>query len=132
MIPPPWEPHAIDFADQFDHLGAQSFVDRMAAIIVEADPSAADEVRSDSFAKTVLAQVDKAKRYGLQNARHAATFVLSAWLLGLDFDEHLPAIQAALSNPGYTAHQKATFLEAFTTNLMAGLEAGSPNRKPAT
>lgn len=117
---------------QFEQLGAQSFVARMAAIIVEADPSSADEVRSDSFAKTVLAQVDRAKRYGLQSARHVATFVLSAWLLGLDFDEQLPAVQAALSNPNYSAHQKATFLETFTTNLMAGLEAGSPNRKPAT
>lgn len=117
---------------QFEQLGAQSFVARMAAIIVEADPSAADEVRSDSFAMKVLAQVDRAKSYGLQSARHAATFVLSAWLLGLDFDEHLPAVQAVLNNPNYSAHQKATFLETFTTSLMAGLEAGSPSPRPAT
>lgn len=118
--------------NQLDRLGAQSFVERMAAVIVEADPCATDEVGSDSFAATVLAQVDTARRYGLHSARHAAIYVLSAWMLGLDFDQQLPAVQAALVNPSYSPDQKAMFLEVFTTRLLAGLEAGSPNRKPAT
>jgi hypothetical protein len=48
---------------RFDQLGALSFVERMAVIVADADPSASEEVRSPNFGPTVVAQVHKAGRY---------------------------------------------------------------------
>jgi len=69
----------------------------------------------------VAGQIAKARRYGLLTEQEVASYVISAWLLGQDFDKEFPAAQEVLTAP-VSGNVKACFLEQWTQELFEKLE----------
>jgi hypothetical protein len=51
-------------------------------------------------------------------------FIVTAWLLGLDFDTRLPAMREILAEPRLSSTQKMDAIEALTTTVLNGLYQG--------
>lgn len=71
----------------------------------------------------VAGQIAKARGYGLLTEQEVASYVISAWLLGQDFDKEFPAAQEVLTAP-VSGNVKASFLEQWTQELFEKLEGG--------
>jgi hypothetical protein len=65
----------------------------------------------------------KAERYGLDTGQDAATFTVTSYLLGLDFDRDFPAATDVLLSPVLTSADKALWLRQWTEELFRTLEA---------
>jgi hypothetical protein len=61
-------------------------------------------------------QIGKARTYGFLTERQIATYVMSAWLLGDDFDREFLAVQQMLGL-NLTPAEKSTWLERFTKDI---------------
>ncbi|HEX8529519.1 MAG TPA: hypothetical protein VF646_05830, partial [Cytophagales bacterium] len=64
----------------------------------------------------------KAVGYGLDNEADLATYVITAYVLGEDFDVEVTEAGQILRNPRYTSNQKAQQLESWTRQVMQALE----------
>jgi hypothetical protein len=69
--------------------------------------------------------IAKAERYGLNTGQDAATFTVTAYLLGLDFDSEFPAATSVLLSPVLVSADKAEWLREWTEELFRTLEAGN-------
>jgi hypothetical protein len=108
-------------AGQMQRIGEQSFLTRMREILAEQFPDQQAYLASPEFEPTVLALVDRAATYGLADEQSAATFVLTAWLLGAEFDTDFPGLQQLLAQDDLTALQKCAALERFAQTLLDDL-----------
>jgi hypothetical protein len=106
---------------QMQRIGEQSFLTRMREILAEQFPDQQAFLASPEFEPTVLALVERAASYGLGDEQSAATFVLTAWLLGAEFDTDFPGLQELLAQEDLTAHQKCAALESFAQTLLEDL-----------
>jgi len=103
------------------------FVDRFRALLHERFEQAKDVPR-DELDAAIAHQLSKAEYYGLTSEQSAATFVMSAWLLGPDFDTEFPALNERLTNQRLSEHEKAKWLEVFTVGLLDALEQPKDER----
>lgn len=109
--------------DQYWPLGRASYLQRLIALIREHFPQAA-EFDDETLGAGLWEQAQLAKRYGLQDERSAATFALTAWLLGRGFDRNIPALTQILDSDELSPTGKAQALSDFTRLLFHILEGG--------
>jgi hypothetical protein len=112
-------------AKQFDQLGRRGFEQRLMKLIRDAYPAESAAVSDSDLARQIWTQVVRARRYGLTDDQSAATFVMTAWLMGIDFDLRVPAITQILNAPELSARSKSQALADFTQVLFARLEASA-------
>jgi hypothetical protein len=105
-----------------DKVAEADFVGRAATFLIESFPEAAN-LPAEELVAAVGRQIDKAKGYGLASERQAAAYLISAWLLGEDFDSRFPAARIALSVTDMSADEKAKWLEEWTVELFRTLES---------
>jgi hypothetical protein len=105
---------------QRDALGYGAFVRRFRALLLDCFPDAADAVSTDEFDETLRRQCDIARQYGLRSERAIATFLMSAWLLGPEFDRRFPAVNQQLLS-SLDEDEKASWMEAFVAALLGRL-----------
>ena len=69
----------------------------------------------------VAAQIERAQGYGVKSEQDIADYVVTAWLLGIDFDTRFPAANEVLTAdlPG---EMKAQFLEEWTKEMFEKLK----------
>lgn len=79
----------------------------------EADPA---ELRCE-----VASQIRKGRVYGCEDEQDAAAYVITAWLLGTDFDARFPAARDLLRS-SLSGKMKARFLEEWTKEIFQELE----------
>jgi hypothetical protein len=72
--------------------------------------------------KTIHTVLQKAIGYGLDNEADLAAYVITAYVLGENFDQEIPEAKQLLQDTGYTSNQKATQLETWTRQVMQTLE----------
>jgi hypothetical protein len=101
---------------------AENFDRRMAAFLQEQFEEAAEEP-VEELLPVIEAQTEKANRYGLTTEQDVASYVITAYLLGLDFDTEFPAAQEVLTAQ-VPAENKAVFLEEWTKEMLETLEGG--------
>lgn len=100
------------------------FERRLAQIIIEADPSASKALSNDKGRAELRAQCGKARGYGLTTEIEIARYVITAWLMGLDFDTKFPAM-AEILNSGYLSPaEKAEAIEKLTVMVLSTLKNG--------
>jgi hypothetical protein len=102
-------------------MGELWFLQRFRSVLLESFEEAR-RIPIEDLNATVLEQLRKAERYGLVSEQQAATFVMTAWLLGSDFDMLFPAVRERLSDPRLSQRTKAKWLEAFAERLLSALE----------
>ena len=84
------------------------------------------ELDSPKGTATLQAQVANARRYGMRSELDLARYVITAWLLGLDFDTRFPAMAQVLAADRLGPSQKAEALERICTTLLETLKPGAP------
>src|SRR5262245_57740515 len=76
-------------------------------------------MRRKDIAPVVREQIGKAERHGLFTERQVATYVVTAWILGVDFDERFPVLRHTLRDMDIDPDQKAEVLAEHTTALLS-------------
>lgn len=108
--------------DQYWPLGRASYLQRLIALIREHFPRQAAEFDDETLSEGLWEQTLLARRYGLEDERSAATFALTAWLLGKGFDRNIPALAQILDSDELSPTRKAQALSDFTLLLFQILE----------
>ena len=110
--------------DQFAQLAELRFERRLTQILIDADPRA-EEALSTEDGRTVLrGQCAKARGYGLTTEIEIARYVITAWLMGLEFDTRFPAMAEILNSEELTPAQKAEAIERLTSKVLFDLREG--------
>ena len=95
---------------------------RLTKFLQEQFADAASEP-ADMLLPEVAAQIQRARGYGLLSENEIANYVISAWLLGKDFDQEFPAAKQVLRAP-ISGNMKAHFLEQWAKQIFEELEGG--------
>lgn len=109
-------------AEQYATLGRASFERRLLGIIRRNYGHPSADFSDEDLKKEIWQQVERAHQYGLKDELSAATFVLTAWLLGVNFDQRIPAIMQILNASELSSASKAQSLEDFTLSLFSALD----------
>ena len=116
---------AITFSQsQVWQLADQHFERRLAGVLANTDPQAAEAFATPDGMNELRLQCSQARTYGLESELDIAKYVISAWLLGQDFDERFQAIQECLSTDRLLPSQKAEAIERITMSVLAELTEG--------
>lgn len=109
---------------QFDDLARCRFESRLTAVIVETCPGAKGQIDTPEGQQMLRRQCQRASRYGLVAELDVARYVVTAWLLGTDFDERFPAMAEILNSESLRPAQKAETIELVCTAVLAELAQG--------
>lgn len=104
---------------QVDALAVDGFLDRVADVIATGDPTAPRALRTPDGRAALRDQYDKALAHGMTTELDCGRYIVTAWLLGPDFDSRLPAMAEILAEPRLTPTAKADALERVTGALFA-------------
>ena len=99
------------------------FERRLAQALRECFADAAAEPKASLLA-FVRAQIAKAESYRLQTQAQIATYVETAWTLGVDFDERFPVLRSLLHAPTVDPDHKARYLAEHTREILSLLRGG--------
>lgn len=110
--------------EQFAQLAELRFERRLTQILVDADPNATAALTNEKGRGILRAQCAKARGYGLTTELEIARYVITAWLMGLDFDTRFPAMAEILNTAKLQPDQRAMAIEQLTTNVLFDLERG--------
>jgi hypothetical protein len=94
---------------------------KMVALVHETFPESKSEPAAELYSG-VRGVMQKAVIYGIDNQEDLATYVLTSYILGGDFDEAVTEAGTFLRNPRYTSHQKAAQMESWAQQAVETLE----------
>jgi len=107
-------------SQQLDTVAEAWFQQRLSDLL----PDSRGVIDTPEGQKTVAEQCAKARIYGMRTELDIADYVITAWLLGLDFDTRLTAMKEILAAPDLTASQKAALITQVSSVLLDELEKG--------
>ena len=110
--------------EQFSQLAELRFERRLTQVIVDSDPSALEALSNERGRGILRTQCAKARGYGLITELEIARYVITAWLMGLDFDTRFPAMAEILNTAELTPMQKAEAIENLTIKVLFDLYKG--------
>lgn len=105
----------------FTDAGESAFDERLTDFLRQRFPDARDENR-EQVLNSVRPQAKRARTYGLETEREIAQYVVTAWILGPEFQSDFPAAQMVLQSHALTPGAKAEWLSHFTLTLLSKLE----------
>ena len=115
----------LSFSSQkLDTIAEARFQQRLSDMMLESLPDSRGVIDTPEGQKTIAEQCAKARSYGMSTELDIANYVITAWLLGLDFDTRLTAMREILAMPELTASQKATLITQVSSVVLAELEKG--------
>ncbi|MEP6502349.1 MAG: hypothetical protein ABJD97_03395, partial [Betaproteobacteria bacterium] len=91
------------------------------ALIRKHHPERSAGIADDALGAEIQRQLQRALGYGLADERSAATYVHSAWLLGLEFDQRIPGLRQILVDPDLPGTRKADALNDFSRTVFTTL-----------
>jgi hypothetical protein len=97
---------------------------RMIATLREKFPAEIDAEDPRGLSETVREQIVLARGHGFASEYGVATFVVTAWVLGLGFDKQIPAVVECLGREDMSEEDKALWLEQFSVSLLTRLAEG--------
>ena len=109
---------------QLGQLATERLLDRIVDILCATHPDARPQLISEPGRRVLREQYGKANGYGLSSELDAARYVITAWLLGTDFDTRFPAMQEILRDASLSPERKADSIEGFSVTLLETLQAG--------
>ncbi len=94
---------------------------QMVALVHETFPESKSEPAAERY-RGIRGVMQKAVAYGIDNETDLATYVLTSYILGGDFDEAVAEVGAFLRSPRYTSRQKAAQMESWAQQAVEALE----------
>lgn len=110
--------------EQLEQASEQRFERRLIGVLTKVDPTAAAVLGTVEGAATLHLQCDRARAAGMQSELDVSRYVVTAWLLGLDFDTRFPAIAEVLSTTRLSPLQKGEAIERICTAVLIELRQG--------
>jgi hypothetical protein len=99
----------------------ERFADRTVNFLQTQFPDARAESRG-ILRSIVVDQVARARTHGFETELELVTYVMTAWLVGAEFDEEFPAVREKLASPTMTPGDKAAWLAEWTQTLFRTLQ----------
>ena len=112
-------------SQQLDTVAESRFQQRLRDFMLESLPDSRGVIDTPEGKKNIAAQCAKARSYGMIIELDIANYIITAWLLGLDFDTRLPAMKEILATPDLTPSQKAALISQVSSLLLDELEKGN-------
>lgn len=109
--------------DQVVKLSERRFERRLIKILEASDPSAR-ALGDPPALETLRKQCAKARAYGMNAELDVARYVITAWLLGPDFDTCFAAMAEILGAAQLSPTQKADAIERVCGAVIGGLQEG--------
>lgn len=109
---------------QLAQIAERRFQSRLLECIGEIDPQAGRELATAEGGKELRRQCERARAYGLRAELDIARYVVTAWLLGVDFDTRFPAMQQVLATDRLQPAQKADAIEKIAMAVFKELARG--------
>jgi hypothetical protein len=106
--------------ESFNQHGTHDYELRLAKFLQDRFADAAQEP-TDKLHPHVAEQIEKAREYCLLSEQQVAVYVISAWLLGRDFDTEMLAVREVLTAP-IPGDAKTHFLRQLTIQIFKELE----------
>jgi hypothetical protein len=107
---------------QMSKLADGSMARRIIATLRKEYPQEIDAMNRQELEDNVIAQIHLAHDYQFESEYAVATFVASAWHLGMGFDKDIPAVAECLANGEMNEEEKAQWLEEFCVLIFNELE----------
>lgn len=104
-------------SEQMTILGEKYFATRFRALIYDTFPEA-NAIPPGSMDRVIIQQAHRAASYGLTSERPVGIYVLTAWLLGCDFDQQFPELGATLNQYDVGEIEKSHCLERFAVETL--------------
>jgi hypothetical protein len=109
---------------QMEHLADDSLTRRIIATLRDKFPTEIDAEDPQRLSETVRDQIGLARQHGFASEYGVATFVATAWVLGLRFDSKIPAVAECLARKDMPEEEKALWLEQYCILLLTKLAEG--------
>lgn len=109
---------------QLSDLANKQFEVRLIDILTQDDTAAASYFSTKEGAQALREQCVKARSYDLVSELDIGRYVITAWLLGPDFDECFPAMSEYLQTTRLTPSEKAEAIEHIATAVLTELQQG--------
>jgi hypothetical protein len=103
--------------NQLDRMASSLFCDSILQILVDNYPEHADTLNSADTKEVMREQVTKAEGYGIETELDIGRYVLTAWLMGRDFDTKFPTMNTILVSVNATATQKMDAIEQIAESI---------------
>jgi hypothetical protein len=113
-------------SQQISAIGESRFQERLLEFLLKNQPDTQGVLDTTEGKKTLAEQCSKARHYGLSTELALANYVITAWLLGADFDTRFPAMNEILSDPTTDGTQKSELIAQIASLVLGKLEAGAP------
>lgn len=110
---------------QMQQWGEQHFERRLIHVVAQGDPAALQTLTAPEGRAQLRDQIRKARAYGLTTELEVSRYVITAWVMGLEFDTRLGAYREFLTAPQLTPAQKGEALERITRAVMEELNQGA-------
>lgn len=104
---------------QFASAAASRFERKLIDLLADGREDVLRSLCSDDGLVQIRSQVNHARNYGLTAEAHLASYVVTAWLFGPDFDERIPAMNEVLTSASLTPAAKVGEIEAIAEKLLA-------------
>ncbi|MEA3642482.1 MAG: hypothetical protein VBE63_21425 [Lamprobacter sp.] len=99
-----------------------SFLDRLVDFLHEQFPETADEPQ-ETFRQALTELIERSESWGLAAEDEIARYCVTAWLLGVDFDQEFPVAADILGDRVTKPQQRSVQLLDWATELFRVLEA---------
>ena len=109
---------------QLDAIGEARFQQRLSDLLLESVPDSRGVIDTPEGRQVLREQCAKARSYGMGAELDVANYVITAWLLGLDFDTRFQAMSEVLGSDLMTPSQKAFAITQITSVVLAELQKG--------
>jgi hypothetical protein len=112
--------------EAMDRMGEAAYLERIIQGIASSDPAADAELHTPEGRRELCEQFEKAHTYGLTTELELGRYIVTAWLLGTDFDTKFPAMQQILTHPEMSPSQRAEAIEQTAIVFLETLRDGAP------
>ena len=110
--------------NQLNAIGASRFQERLSRLLRDNLPDSRGVIDTPSGQQTLREQCAKACSYGLKTELNIANYIITAWLLGVDFDTRFVTMKEILSNPELTPSEKSNGITQVTSIVLSDLQKG--------
>ena len=109
---------------QLNAIGEARFQQRLRDLLLDSVSDSRGVIDSPEGRKILSEQCAKARSYGMGAELDVASYVIAAWLMGLDFDTRFAAMSEVLTSDQMTPSQKAFAITQITSVVLAELQKG--------
>ncbi len=108
--------------ETFSNLNKNLFIKRIIALL-RTEFESASEIPDDEFKVAITNQIEMANQYGIQIQSNIAKYIITAFLMGEEFDKNFEGARKILENNSFDENEKIASLEEWTLQVFEVLES---------